>query len=370
VNVSPTHVTDAEIERFHRRQLPPEVLLSLADHLAGCDECRRRIAERGDLPKAAAALQEALGIDGDEHVSELEIQALADGSLDPDRGEAISAHLDRCAACAEEVRDLQAFVARSIPPAGLRWKWTTGALAAAAVLVLGVALGWLSRSDSPRQVASFVDGNGMVTLDSRGSLAGVDALGSSDRERVRAAVQTGRLSLPAMLSELNDRSGALLGPADAPEFRVVAPLGTVVLDTQPMLRWTPIPGAATYIVTLQDQATGQTISSSPLARTEWTPDHPLTRGSTYAWQVAGSVSGGTEIVAPRPPAPAARFRVLDSAAASQLQTLPASHLVRGVLYANAGLVADAERELAALSAQNPDSGIANTLLRQIRAVRP
>ena len=209
-----------------------------------------------------------------------------------------------------------------------------------------------------------------MTLDSRGSLAGVGALTPSNGERVREAVQTGRLSLPSTLSELNGRESPLMGTANAPEFRLLAPLGTVVLDTRPMLRWTPVAGATTYIVTLQDQATGQAVSSAPLARTEWVPERPLTRGVTYVWQVAGSVAGGTETVAPRPPAPPARFRVLESEAADQLQTLPASHLVRGVLYANAGLMADAERELAALSAQNPNSEVADNLLKQIRGIQP
>jgi hypothetical protein len=368
VNVPPTHVTDAEIEQFHRRQLTPEVLLPLTDHLADCDDCRRRVAKGGDQATASALLRKALGIDLDEHVSELDIQAVAGGTLSGDRRDEVTAHLDQCRACAEEVRDLQAFIARSTPAGGRRWRWTAGALAAAAVLIVGIALGWLSRSNGARPVASLVDASGVVTLDSRGSLAGVDALGDSDRERVRQAIHTGRLSLPSTLSALNDRGGALLGPADAPPFRVVAPLGMVVLDTQPTLRWTPLAGAAAYIVTLQEQTTGHTISSSPLTRDQWVVDHPLTRGATYTWQVAGSVQGGAEMVAPRPPAPAARFRVLDAQAASQLQTLPASHLVRGILYANAGLVADAERELAALSAQNPDSEIASTLLRQIRTI--
>ena len=365
-----THVTDAEIEQFHRRQLPVDVLLPLTDHLAGCDHCRRRIAERGDTAMASASLQAALGIDEDEHVPELEIQALVDDRLDAERRDEILAHIDRCPACAEEVRDLRAFAAGSIAPAGRRWTRTLGALAAAAVLVLGVAFGWLARRDSPRQVASFRDGSGIVTLDSRGSLAGVGALAAADSETVRASVETGRLSLPPALAELTDRSGTLLGPAAAPEFRVVAPLGTVVLDTQPLLRWTPLPGAVTYIVTLQEQATGHTISSSPLTRAEWVPDRPLTRGATYAWQVAGTSSGGTETVTPRPPAPPVRFRVLDTSTASRFHTLPASHLVRGVLYANAGLVADADRELTALSAQNPTSEVADRLLKQIRGFQP
>ena len=68
------------------------------------------------------------------------------------------------------------------------------------------------------------------------------------------------------------------------------------------------------------------------------------------------------ILSPRPPA---RFTVLVSSAASQFQALPASHLVGGVLYASAGVIADAEHEHAALSA-NPNSEVPGTLLKQIR----
>jgi predicted Zn-dependent protease len=42
----------------------------------------------------------------------------------------------------------------------------------------------------------------------------------------------------------------------------------------------------------------------------------------------------------------------------------------GVLYARAGLLDDARRELEALRNANPDSSIAAELLRQIKAARP
>ena len=366
----PTHVTDAEIDQFHRKQLPAAILLPWTDHLAACDDCRRRVAERGRLAAASASLQEALGLDGDGHVSELDLQSWVDGTLDTNRLDEISAHLDRCTACANEARDLQAFVADAVRPSSVGWRWTVGALAAAAVLVLGITLGWLPRTGSPRLVASLVDGSSLVTLDSRGSLAGAGALAESDQARVREALETGRLSPPSTLAELNGRRGALLGTADAAAFHTTAPVATVVLETRPMLRWTPLPGATTYTVTLQDQATGQTISSPPSTRTEWVPDQALTRGTTYAWQVAASAAAGTEVVAPKPPDPPARFSVLSASDADHFQTLPASHLVRGVLYANAGLLDDAERELAALSAQNPNSEVADRLLMQIRGFRP
>ena len=371
--MAPTHVTEADIERFRGWQLPADLLVPFADHLAVCSDCRRRVAERSDAAAAGVSLQEALGVGGDDHVAESEIQAFVDGGLDSDRRREIATHLAGCPACAEEVHDLRGFAAQFGRPAWFQGPWTYGALAAAAVLVIGVAITLLSRAQGPRPVAAIAaltDATGVVTLDSRGSLAGVGALPPADRDRVREALESGHLSVPSTLSELNGRRGALLGPADTPAFHPVTPIGTVVLADRPTLKWTPLSEATTYIVTLQDQSTGETMNSPPVPRAEWAPERPLTRGGIYAWQVAGSTNTGREIVAPKPPEPPAMFKVADASEADRLERLPASHLVRGVLYANAGLLDDAERELAALSVQNPNSEVADRLLKQIRGFRP
>jgi hypothetical protein len=369
VTVPPTHVTDVDIERFRERRLPGNTLVAFTDHLASCGECRRRVAERADVAKAWGTLQDALGVSSDGHVAESEIHAFVDDSLDADRRREVSTHLAHCRPCTEEVHDLQALAAVFGRPAPLRRPWMYGALAAAAVLVLGVALTLWSRTQGSRQVAALEDATGQVTLDSRGSLAGVGALGSADQDRVRQALETGRLVVPPTLADLIGRRGALMGPADIPGFHLVAPVGTAVLGTSPTLRWTPLPGATTYLVTLQEQASGETMNSPPLTGAEWTPERPLIRGRSYAWQVAGSTNG-RETVTPKPPDPPARFMVAEAPDAVRLERLPASHLVRGVLYANAGLLDDAERELAALSVQNPNSEVADRLLKQIRGLRP
>jgi hypothetical protein len=44
-----------------------------------------------------------------------------------------------------------------------------------------------------------------------------------------------------------------------------------------------------------------------------------------------------------------------------------SHLVRGAMYARAGLLDDAEKELSTLVAGNPNSRIARDLLQSVRA---
>ena len=70
-------------------------------------------------------------------------------------------------------------------------------------------------------------------------------------------------------------------------------------------------------------------------------------GKVYLWQLTASVRG-TRITAPRPPAPEARFLVAPVSERSRLADLaarfPEEHVLLGVLYAQAGALADARRE--------------------------
>ncbi len=51
------------------------------------------------------------------------------------------------------------------------------------------------------------------------------------------------------------------------------------------------------------------------------------------------------------------------------RTSPPSHLVLGILYAEAGLLDEADRELAALSNLNPQSSLPSNLLSDLRRQR-
>jgi hypothetical protein len=86
--------------------------------------------------------------------------------------------------------------------------------------------------------------------------------------------------------------------------------------------------------------------------------------------VTATLADGEELISPRTPAPRAKFRVLEVSADEELRRLeasvPESHLARGVLYARAGLVEEAEAEFRKLAALNPRSPVARKLLRSVR----
>jgi hypothetical protein len=90
------------------------------------------------------------------------------------------------------------------------------------------------------------------------------------------------------------------------------------------------------------------------------------------WQVR-ALRGDEAIVAPAPPAPEARFRVLSQAEAARLADLRGRyadfHLVRGILLAQAGSLDEAERELASLVEANPGIAGAQRLLDSLREQR-
>jgi hypothetical protein len=124
-----------------------------------------------------------------------------------------------------------------------------------------------------------------------------------------------------------------------------------------------------YIVTVKDQNSGEVVKSSLLKTTYWTVPTDLERSHTYIWQVVSSRKHGEEVIAPPPLAPAAKFIVLDESTNSKLQHLPPSHLVRAVLYADAGLLDDANRELTMLQNANPKSSLVRNLSDQLRQAR-
>lgn len=193
------------------------------------------------------------------------------------------------------------------------------------------------------------------------------------RDDVRRALKSRVLTDSAVLAEVSSAPRTLLGGERAADtFALETPAGVVTRTDRPAFRWRPLRDAQSYTVKVYDSDFRLVTSSPELSAAEWTPDAPLARGRVYAWQVTAK-RNGEEVVAPAPPAPEARFKVLpraqDEALARAERDARASRLALGVLYARAGLLRDAERELDAHLRANPHSSAARKLLRSIRKMQ-
>jgi hypothetical protein len=225
----------------------------------------------------------------------------------------------------------------------------------------------------PEDALVLQDGGRLVKVDSRGRFTGLEALPAGWRRAVESALRARRVERPVVVEALGGQKETLLGdPGSASKFLIVGPAGTVVESEQPLFRWRALSGEASYVVAVFDSKFKRVAKSGPLTTTEWTCPRTLERGSTYTWQVT-ALRDGEAIVSPSPPAPEARFRVLEQAAADELirarQLRPASHLTLGVLYARAGMADEAEREFRALVESNPGSAVARSLLLSVQAWR-
>jgi hypothetical protein len=222
-------------------------------------------------------------------------------------------------------------------------------------------------------LAQLNDGAGQVTLDQQGRLNGLDDLSPAHRQMVKDALQTGRLARTVSLAGLNRQGSSLMGADDQGNpFSLTHPVGKVILNDRPMFRWKRLKEATGYMVEIYDERFNLAGKSHELQGDEWTPTQPLARGHIYAWQVKASKDGQI-FTAPAPPAPQARFRVLDQEQASEItrasRAYGSSHLTLGLLYARAGLLDEAEQELRALLKANPNSALVRRLLAQVQALR-
>lgn len=223
-------------------------------------------------------------------------------------------------------------------------------------------------------LAQLNDGGGRIILDREGNLSGVERLPQPYQRMVKRSLGDQRLEKSPLLEGLT-RPGSLVirsGDDRSGKFSVIEPVGKVILSDHPTFRWSQLDGATSYVVEIYDDKLALMSTSPGLTDLSWTMAQSLQHGAIYSWQVK-AIKDGREFVTPRAPAPQATFRILDRAKANELvqarRAYASSHLALGLLYAQAGLLDEAERELRALQKANPNSAIVNRLLANVRALR-
>ena len=220
----------------------------------------------------------------------------------------------------------------------------------------------------------------IVTKDKPGSShsQGSHIHASADRKKqgkahrdVEASLLAENLVMPSVI-EVFDRASVVLRGDDnkSKSFSVTSPYNTIISTDQPTFRWTALNGASSYIVSIYDANLNLIKTSEPLAKTQWLIPSRLNRGVMYTWVVT-ALKEGKEILAPTLPA-RAEFKIIEQSEWDKLRGLienTYSRAARGVLYAKAGLLDEAEQELRAHITDHPSSEPAIKLLKTIRSWR-
>lgn len=188
---------------------------------------------------------------------------------------------------------------------------------------------------------------------------------------VKSVLASGHLNLDT--PEIRDLTSvdvsANVGEPPAP-FKVSTPVGTALLSDRPTFSWEQAKEASTYQVIITDRDGGAVDVSPSISSTIWKADKALPTGQVLKWQVkaiANGTSAGTS------PNGGARFRVLDPARAAQIRdaqkTFADQPLALGILYAQAGMLDEAQRALEKAHKQDPQNEIVPKLLADVKAVR-
>jgi hypothetical protein len=191
------------------------------------------------------------------------------------------------------------------------------------------------------------------------------------QREIEASLIAENLVIPSVI-EIFDRTPVVLRGDDnkSEAFKIMSPYSTVISDDQPAFRWTALSGASSYLVSVYDANLKLIETSEPLTETKWLVRNPLKRGGVYTWIVT-ALKVGKEVLAPTLPA-RAEFKIIERSALVQLNRRIGrfhSGVVRGAVYAKAGLLDDAEREFQQHLTLYPADEQAKKLLQTVKSWR-
>lgn len=412
------HLSQETIKAFLDKQLPPDQLLQVSDHLAECDECANDAAAALHLDRLSSDLVSEFG---NAHLEFEDFDTYLSGPLSDPRRQLFARHMDQCELCRSSLQDLKDLQSEmTLNNATVSPAESSGGFAgffaafrpsyivafAFALLILGLGVWFLlSRSvrdekavgNPPRNeqipsappgnrsiefptntevqkeiaaVASITDGGKRIELLADGSLRG--GIPAAFQERVRNALTNGQLEIPNSVSDLKGSGGTLMGNGSGAPFAIVFPVGKVLETARPKFKWKPSPGAESYVVEVFDRNYNAVAASGDIRGTSWQPEKPLARGQKYSWQVTAKAKG-LETKSPVRPAPEAKFLIIGQDHFEEIQRVKnsaaRSHMMFGIAYANAGMLAEAEIEFRSLLRANPNSDVARRLIAKVSASR-
>ena len=415
-----THLSTEEIRGYLRRRLTRDDFDRVGEHVHSCKICYRDfLAELQARFPIEIDLDELAGLKG-WHLEGEELAAYVEGRMDELSFECASLHLEECSSCMEktsaafEYRLENPRVTRSArrkePSTWSRYLPSVQSissprlqLAAAAVLLLGLALIiWAvlqPRSEKPQlagvpppetsspdpfphqPMVPVQPGPGVGSdIDHKidGAAPGQVAANSQEhgagrqQDEIERALLAKNLTMPPAI-EMLDRTPAIAirgNRASIQSFAVARPFTTLINNDRPTFSWTTLNGATSYTVSVYDADLHLVRTSEPLIETQWLMPDRLEAGMVYTWMVTAR-KDGEEIIAPASPA-RAEFKILGKPELRKLNRRvrrTASHAARGVLYAEAGLLDEAEKEFQTHLEFRPTDERVKALLRIVKSWR-
>jgi hypothetical protein len=426
------HPSEELLDGYRKRVLNPDVFLAVHKHVEACSACQEKGLSFAESERDYEKLYSALMVEPEAkpyHLSYDEIEAYVNATMDEVDSETAETHLEVCADCKTDLERLRDIKESLAPGRGSRSTdlleshgTTTGSsgqrpvrrdsvrvaywIAAAALVIVAMIVFQAITSrkthqitntnqgqtpplqddhnqpdgedtkdrapEAPRTAYVLIDGTRHVMIDEHGVVDGIGELPGRLEQAVRSALRKQELDRPSVLAELREEPATLSGPDNGVGFQVLRPIGMIVETNRPTFRWTELDGAANYTVTVTDTRLNQIETSPPLNVPHWTITKPLEYGAIYTWQVT-ALKDGKLVRSPVPPEPQAKFKVLDRATLEELKavrrTQPRSHLALGVLYAEAGLLDEAEQEFRTLAKANPKIDVVRNLLRSVQSFK-
>jgi hypothetical protein len=411
------HPSSEQLSLYERRTLAPDVFLSIHRHVSACSECFERCNPSLRVKEDYETLLTAVmpdPLDEPYHLTKAEVTSYVKRDLDEVALEAAASHLEVCDACVQAVKETRNSIStnsRAGFTAFLRAWGRPIQFASVLLLVLGLSVTAVifmrtrdrgpvplkdqsanlkanrevlpappasDQSPTPHKGGPTLNEeppapDSGVALEEQLALERIASISPPAHEAIVASLTAQRIEKPQFLAELTGRSDTLRGgSAEGVPFPLLSPVGQVVQNRNPTLRWKPLIGATRYVVTVADDKLNEVATSESLTSTQWRVPVPLKWGGVYSWQVT-AFKDGQEVVSPVMPGPQARFMIVDQARAQELRQLehafPNYHLGLGVLYARAGLLDEAEREFQAKVKASPNSAVARKLLESVRSMR-
>ncbi len=424
------HLSVEKIQLYLSRQMKPAELLKADDHLAVCDLCFEQINDSSHAQKAVDFdfLQSSPEESG--HLRYEQLENYVDEKMDDIGREIADVHLEICADCTTEINGLlemrklievdsqkPIFVQNAKTGSNQIWSFLSGKYFpkfsfAALALLLAVSLFgvfWLLKRESSTEIAVTPPSNAGLpqnredltqtptvnvqpnandvlpkntnsetntgtNLPNQTAPPGeIESLPPQYQSEIQRDLADGRLTIPPEITQLNNQTGKLMsgGTQEIP-FALSSPVGKIIQSNRPQFRWNKLAGAERYIVNIYDANFNKVAGSQQISAATWQVDKPLARNKIYLWQVT-AIKDGEEIKSPVRPAPDAKFKVLDAVKSNEIEQAKRqygnSHLLLGILYANAGLLNEAENEFQKLLRKNPKSELARKLLRQVQSKR-